>query len=124
MTTPPRPTEVELKLLRALWDLGPATVKEVHGVLQAEDYTYSGVLRMLQVMFEKGLVSRDESARSHVYRATHSRESIQKGLVGDLVDRLFAGSASDLVLAAIAGRKVSAKEKARILEILGREEGK
>ena len=120
MTHPPRPTDVELKLLRILWDLGPATVKDVHGVLvRTQDYTYTGVLRMLQVMFEKGLVTRDESARSHVYRAAHSRDSMERGMVADLVDRLFGGSASDLVLAALATRKVNARDKAKIQELLG-----
>lgn len=119
MPRPPRPTDVELKLLRILWELGPATVKDVHAALvHTQEYSYTGVLRMLQVMHEKGLVSRDESARSHVYSPVHSRESMEKGIVSDLVDRLFGGSASELVLAALASRKVSAQEKARIRELL------
>lgn len=115
----PKPTEVELKFLRILWDLGPATVKEVHARVNAsEDYAYSGVLRMLQVMFEKGLVSRDESQRSHVYAALHSRESMERGLVSDLTERLFGGSAASLVLAALKSGKMSAEEKASIREML------
>ena len=98
MSRPPRPTEAELKILKLLWELGPAPVKEVHAALaRIQDYTYTGALRMLQVMFEKGLV-------------------------GDLRDRLFGGSALALVQAALAGGAVPAEEKARIRELLGREE--
>ena len=119
MSSLPRPTEAELKLLRILWDLGPSTVKEVHGALaRQQDYTYTGALRMLQVMFEKGLVARDESARSHVYRAAHPRETMERGLVADLRDRLFGGSALALVQAALKEGSVDASEKAAIRALL------
>lgn len=122
MPHPLKPTEVELKFLRVLWDLGPATVKEVHARLsRREEYAYTGVLRMLQVMFEKGLVTRDEGSRSHVYAAAHSRSAMEGGLVADLTERLFGGSAAALVLAALRSGKVSAEEKTRILEALGKE---
>lgn len=122
MTRLQKPTEVELKFLRILWELGPATVKEVHAHLnRREDYAYTGVLRMLQVMLEKGLVTRDESSRSHVYAAAHSRSAMEGGLVADLTERLFGGSAADLVLAALRAGKVSAEEKARIRAALGKE---
>lgn len=122
MTHPLKPTDVELKFLRVLWDLGPSTVKEVHAHLnRREEYAYTGVLRMLQVMLEKGLVTRDESRRSHVYAPAHSRAAMEGGLVADLAERLFSGSAAALVLAALQSGPVSAEEKARIREMLGRE---
>lgn len=122
MPPPPKPTEVELKLLRILWDLGPATVKEVHDCLsRREPYTYTGVLRMLQVMLDKGLVSRDESRRSHVYAPAHSRAAMEGGLVADLTERLFGGSAAALVLAALRTGGVNPEEKARIRALLGEE---
>jgi predicted transcriptional regulator len=124
MNHPLKPTEVELKLLRILWELGPATVKKVHAHLsQREDYAYTGVLRMLQVMLEKGLVTRDESQRSHVYAPAHPRAAMEGGLVADLTERLFGGSAAALVLAALQSGRVSVEEKARILAVLGKEEG-
>jgi len=119
MTHPPRPTEAELKILKILWDLGPVPVKDVQAALAChQEYTYTGALRMLQVMLEKGLVARDESARSHVYRAAHPRESMEQGLVADLRDRLFGGSALALVQAALQAGSVSPEEKARIRRLL------
>jgi predicted transcriptional regulator len=94
-------------------------VKQVHQVLNAErELTYTGVLRMLQVMFEKGLVKRDETERSHVYRPVHAKDTMQKGLVTDLMERAFAGSARDLVLAALKSGKVSSRERAEIRALL------
>ena len=122
MNRPLKPTEVELKLLRILWDLGPATVKEVHAQLnRREAYAYTGVLRMLQVMLEKGWVTRDEGRRSHVYAPAHSRAAMEGGLVSDLTERLFGGSAAALVLAALRTGKVSAEEKALIQDLLKEE---
>jgi predicted transcriptional regulator len=115
----PRPTEAELRILKILWELGPSPVKEVQAALaRSQDYTYTGALRMLQVMLEKGLVARDESARSHVYRAAHPREAMERGMVADLRDRLFGGSALALVQAALGGGAVSPEEKARIRDLL------
>jgi len=123
MTKPPRPTDVELSLLRVLWKLGPSTVKEVHREMSLhKELSYTGVLRMLQVMFEKGLVRRDESERSHVYIPVHSKDAMQKGLVSDLLERAFAGSAKDLVLAALKAGRVGAKEKAEIRALLGEDQ--
>lgn len=124
MPQPPRPTEAELKLLKLLWALGPAPVKAIHAALaRQQPYTYTGALRMLQVMFEKGLVTRDETSRSHIYRAAQAQEVVERGLVSDLMDRLFSGSALALVQTALRSG-VPAEEKARIRELLGREEGK
>lgn len=123
MAHPPKPTEAELKLLKILWELGSASVKEVHATLaRQQDYTYTGALRMLQVMHDKGLVLRDESARSHVYRPAHPQAAMEKGLVADLQDRLFGGSALALVQAALAAGSVPAEDKARIRELLAREQ--
>jgi predicted transcriptional regulator len=123
VTHPLKPTDVELKLLRILWELGPSTVKEVHADLnRREEYAYTGVLRMLQVMLEKGLVTRDERQRSHIYAPAHGRAAMEGGLVADLTERLFGGSAASLVLAALRSGKVSPEEKARIREWLGQEE--
>lgn len=123
MSRPPRPTDVELSLLRILWQLGPATVKQVHQVLNTErELTYTGVLRMLQVMLEKGLVVRNESERSHVYAAAHPPEAMRTGLVADLMERAFSGSARDLVVAALKSGHVGAKEKAEIRALLGEED--
>lgn len=123
MSKPSRPTDVELSILRVLWNLGPATVKQVHQVVNQErEISYTGVLRMLQVMFEKGLVVRNESERSHVYQPTHGQDAMQTGLVADLVQRAFAGSAKDLVVAALKSGSVSPQERAEIRALLGKEE--
>lgn len=123
MSKPSRPTDVELSILRVLWNLGPATVKQVHQVVNQErEISYTGVLRMLQVMFEKGLVVRNESERSHVYQPTHGQDAMQTGLVADLVQRAFAGSAKDLVMAALKSGSVSPQERAEIRALLGKEE--
>lgn len=121
MLQPPRPTLVELSILQVLWNLGPATVKQVHQALSEErEISYTGVLRMLQVMHEKGLVVRDETSRSHIYRAAHPREAMESGLVTDLMERLFGGSALALVQAALQGGGVKEEEKAQIRKLLGK----
>jgi len=123
MSKPPRPTDVELSILRVLWNLGPATVKQVHQVINGErEISYTGVLRMLQVMFEKGLVVRNEQERSHVYQPTHGQDATQTGLVADLMQRAFAGSAKALVVAALKSGSVSAQERAEIRTLLGQED--
>src|SRR5690349_8005777 len=81
---PPRPTDAELTILRALWGRGPSTVREVHGAM-GSGAGYTTVLKLLQIMHEKGLVERDESSRSHVYRPARSRDETQRQLVGDLL---------------------------------------
>ncbi len=123
MTRPAKPTDVELKFLRILWKLGPSTVKAVHAELNLrEEYAYTGVLRMLQVMHEKGLVTRDERQRSHVYAPAQSQAAMEGGLVADLAERLFGGSAGALVLSALRSGRVSPEEKAQIQKLLGKEE--
>ena len=107
----PRPTDGELAILRILWDRGPSTVRQVHDVLALErQAAYTTALKLLQIMTEKGLVERDERDRTHIYRARLSEETTQRQLVRDLVDRAFAGSASKLVMQALATRRASAEE--------------
>ena len=116
---PPKPTAAELDLLRVIWRLGPSTVKDVHAARAAErpDATYANVLRLLQVMHGKGLLVRDEGQRSHVYAAAHAQDALQIGLLGDLIQKAFAGSARDLVLAALSGH-VTRKEREEIRRFL------
>jgi len=121
MTTnpPPRPTDAELALLRVLWNRGPSTVRQVHEVVSAERPTgYTTVLKLLQIMTEKGLVERDERARTHVYRAALSANETRRQLVGDLVDRAFGGSAAALVMQALAARRATPEELAEIRRLL------
>jgi predicted transcriptional regulator len=107
----PRPTDAELAILRILWDRGPSTVRQVHDVLALErQAAYTTALKLLQIMTEKGLVERDERDRTHIYRARLSEETTQRQLVRDLVDRAFGGSASKLVMQALATKRASAEE--------------
>jgi predicted transcriptional regulator len=100
--TPPRPADFELAILRRLWLRGRATVREVHEDLLAERRQgYTTVLKSMQIMFEKGLVTRDESAKSHVYAPAVSQAATRSGLLQDLVDKAFGGSAQQLLLHAL-----------------------
>lgn len=115
----PKPTEAELAILNVLWDKGPSTVREVHDQLKAKRRTgYTTILKLLQIMHQKGLVLRDESTRSHVYHPRTGRQQTQRQLVGDLLERAFAGSASSLVMQALAGRRASVEELAEIRRLL------
>src|SRR5918993_2077875 len=122
MTRPPplpRPTDGELAILRVLWELGPSTVRQVHGVLLRERPTaYTTALKLLQIMTEKGLVRRDESDRTHVYHARYSEEHTQRQLVRDLLDRAFGGSAPKLVMQALHGRRSSSEELDEIRKLI------
>ena len=107
----PRPTDAELDILRVLWAQGPSTVRDVHGALERERAIgYTTVLKLMQIMAEKGLVERDERARAHVYRAALAEEQTQRQLVRHLVERAFGGSATKLVLQALATEKASAED--------------
>ena len=119
-----RPTAGELAILHVLWTRGPSTVREVHELLSAERPTgYTTVLKLLQIMAEKDLVRRNEKRRAHVYRARIPRERTQAQLVSDLVDRVFGGSASRLVMQALSSKRASAKELAEIRRTLDDMEG-
>lgn len=117
---PPKPTAAELDLLRALWPLGPSTVKQVHEVLLKErpEATYATVLRLMQVMHGKGLLIRDESQRSHVYAPAQAQDSLRTSLLKDLIQKAFAGSGKDLVMAALRGGHVTRKEREEIQKLL------
>lgn len=120
----PRPTDAELAILRVLWDRGPCTVRDVHDALSRTQGTgYTTVLKLLQIMTDKGLVVRDESERAHVYEPRISEQRTQRQLLADLTDRAFGGSPAKLVLQALAGRKTSAAELSEIRDLLDRLEG-
>ena len=107
----PKPTEAELELLRILWAIEPATVREIHEALNDErEAGYTTVLKLMQIMTAKGLVERDEANRAHVYRATISQEDMQSKILKDLSMRLFAGSAAQLAMHALAMEPASASE--------------
>jgi BlaI family penicillinase repressor len=121
----PRPTDAELSILQVLWEIGPATVRQVHDALsQQRDLGYTTVLKIMQIMAEKGLVTRDQSQRSHVYRANKPREQTQAQLVGDLLDKAFGGSAARLVMSALAHKPASREELKQIQRMLDEIEGK
>jgi len=121
MTQPstPKPTEAELGILNVLWTHGPSTVREVQTRLSAtKEVGYTTALKLLQIMTDKGLVTRDESRRSHVYQAAYRQEVTQRQLVNDLLNRAFAGSAGKLVLQALSSERASAEELEEIRRLL------
>ncbi len=118
-----RPTAGELEILRALWRLGPSTVRDVHEALRERRVGYTTVLKLLQIMTEKGLVKRDESQRAHVYEARVPQEQTETQLVRDLVDRAFGGSPGRLVMQALSSRKATPEERDRIRRLLDELEG-
>jgi len=115
-----RPTDVELEILRVLWRRGPSTVRQVQKTLEQDRPTgYTTALKMLQIMFEKGLVLRDASERTHVYRARVSEQQTLRQLLRDLADRAFDGSLVQLVVHALAVKPVSRADAAEIQKHLG-----
>lgn len=117
--TPPRPTDAELAILRVLWSQGPATVRHVHEALaDSRETGYTTTLKLMQIMAEKRLVTRDESTRTHVYEARLDRDSTQRQLVSDLVDRAFGGSAAALVMQALSQHPATAEELTEIRKLI------
>ena len=115
----PRPTDSELEILTVLWSRGPSTVREIHENIALRKLTqYTTVLKMLQIMAEKGLVRRDEKLRAHVYQAARPREWTQKQLAGDLLQRGFDGSATRLLQGALSARKTTKAELAELRQLL------
>ncbi|ANB16970.1 BlaI/MecI/CopY family transcriptional regulator [Dokdonella koreensis] len=109
---PPKPTEAELSILGMLWDHGPSTVRDVHEALHGEDGVgYTTALKLLQIMHVKGLVDRDDSQRAHVYRAAVDKQRTQKRFLSDIVQRVFDGSSSQLVLQALGGKPRATREE-------------
>ena len=120
----PRPTDAELEILRVLWSLGPCTVRQVHDELSPKrDVGYTTMLKLMQIMTDKGLLLRNESQRSHVYRARQKETVTQKQLVKDLVSRAFGGATEKLVIQALSSKKATAQEIADIRKLLDEMEG-
>ena len=118
-----KPTEAELEILKVLWRRGPSTVREVHEALDGRDVGYTTVLKFLQIMTAKGLVLRDDSLRSHIYRPRHSEERTQRAIAGDILKRVFDGSAEKLILRALSAKRASPEDLAEIRRLLDRLEG-
>lgn len=122
MSQPPiHPSDGELAILRVLWSRGPATVRDVHGELSKErDLGYTTVLKLMQIMVEKGLVTRNESSRTHVYQAAQGQSSTQACLLKDLLQKAFEGSAKSLVVRALSEAKADDAELDEIQAFLDR----
>ena len=115
----PRPTDTELAILRVLWARGPSTVRQVHESLAAgRDTGYTTTLKIMQIMAEKGLVTRDQSARTHVYSTRLTQDQTQRQLVSDLMDRAFGGSAAALVMQALSAHPASPEELRAIRSLI------
>ena len=114
-----RPTDAELAILRVLWTRGPSTVRQVQDVLSKSKKTgYTTVLKFMQIMVEKGLLRRDDTTYAHIYEARVPREQTQRNIVADVLDRVFEGSMSRLVVQALAAKGATVEELAEIRKIL------
>ncbi|WP_306601164.1 BlaI/MecI/CopY family transcriptional regulator [Geothrix sp. 21YS21S-2] len=119
--SPIRPSDGELAILRVLWDRGSATVRDVHSELsRSRDMGYTTVLKLMQIMVEKGLVTRDETTRTHVYQAAQGEEPTQACLLDDLLQKAFQGSAASLVVRALGSRRATDGELDEIQALLAR----
>jgi Predicted transcriptional regulator len=115
----PIPSNSELEILRVLWKRGPSTVRDVHDELKRErDVGYTTVLKIMQVMAEKKLVTRDESERSHVYKPAVEEKSVKRRLVSELLDKAFDGSAAQLVMQALSDKRASPEDLKKIRKLL------
>jgi BlaI family penicillinase repressor len=124
MTTP-KPTASELEILQVLWERGPSTVREVHEALSAKrPMGYTSVLKLMQIMTSKGTVRRNEEQRAHVYEAVQPAEKTKRQLAMDVLQRVFDGSASDLMMHALAGHKASKEEIEELRQLLSEYERK
>jgi BlaI family penicillinase repressor len=120
-----KPTASELEILQVLWDRGPSTVREVHEALsEKKDLGYTTVLKFLQIMTAKGTVRRNEEQRAHVYEACQPATETKRQLVGDVLQRVFEGSASELMIHALEGRRTSKEELDELRRLLDEYEGK
>jgi predicted transcriptional regulator len=123
--TPQKPTASELEILRVLWARGPSTVREVYEALREQkSLGYTTVLKLLQIMTAKGTVRRNEEQRAHVYEACQPAEETKRQLVGDVLKRVFEGSASELMIHALEGRRTSKKELDELRRLLDEYEGR
>lgn len=115
----PIPSNAELEILRILWKRGPSTVRDVHDELKHErDVGYTTVLKIMQVMAEKKIVTRDESERSHVYEPAVEEKSVKRRLVSELLDKAFDGSAAQLVMQALSDKRASPEDLKKIRKLL------
>ena len=122
---PQKPTVSELEILRVLWARGPSTVREVHEQLsEKKALGYTTVLKLLQIMTAKGTVRRNEEQRAHVYEACQPATETKRQLVGDVLQRVFEGSASELMIHALEGRRTSKKELDELRRLLDAYEGR
>jgi predicted transcriptional regulator len=120
-----KPTASELEILRVLWTRGPSTVRDVYETLsEKKTVGYTSVLKFLQIMTEKGLVRRNEEQRAHVYEACEPAEKTKRQIAGDVLQRVFEGSARDLMVHALAGRHTSKREIEELREMLDEHERK
>jgi len=110
-----KPTESEMEILQVLWELGPSTVREVHDVLsETKDSGYTTTLKLMQIMNDKGLLNRNDEAKTHVYSSAVKKESVQKQVVSKMINGLFKGSSAKLVMHALGNHRASKEE---IMEI-------
>ncbi len=122
-SSPPRPTDAELEILTVLWSRGASTVRDVHDVIaQRRTAQYTTVLKLMQIMLEKGLVRRDAKQRAHLYEPALPPEETRRRLAGDLLERAFEGSAKSLLLGALSSRKASKQELDEIRKLLDEHE--
>ena len=118
-TEPPKPTDAELEILTALWSVGSGTVRDIHTVInRRRPAEYSTLLKFMQIMTEKGLVIVDETERAHVYTSAKPHEFTQRQLAGDMLQRVFSGSAKELFVGALSASRTSKKELAELRKLL------
>ena len=114
-----KPTESELEILQVLWNEKAATVRTVHEeLLKTKDAGYTTTLKLMQIMFEKGLVTRDDSSKTHIYQPAVTREKTQQQFLNKMINTLFAGSSSDLVMQALGGHNASGEELEKIQQLI------
>jgi BlaI family transcriptional regulator, penicillinase repressor len=124
MPRPPKPTAAELQILHVLWRRGPSTVAQVQPELERGDrVAYTTVLKLLQIMVEKGLVRRDQSTRPHVFRAAVAEGRVKRRFVTDLLEQVFDGSAASLAMHALSARPAAPEELRKLRELLDEIEG-
>lgn len=118
-SVPPKPTNAELEILTALWSINAGTVRDVHTIInRRRSAEYSTLLKFMQIMAEKGLVKVDSSQRAHIYTPAQTQQFTQRQLAGDLLDRVFSGSAKGLFVGALSAQRVSKRELAEIRKLL------
>ena len=114
-----KPTESEMEILQILWEEGPSTVREVHEILSGtKESGYTTTLKLMQIMHDKGMLSRNDEAKTHIYSALIKKESVQKQVVGNMIKGLFKGSSAKLVMHALGNHRASSEEISEIKKYL------